>query len=777
MTSPPPPADGFEAEWEYLGPLKATREREAEKGCVRKHDFGGNIYPDGSCSCEVIRELRRAGCGAVEVNDDGEPLRKFTMPIPRCFKQTPQAAEHIGYAVTLRSLGKRATIRPDCMAVVTAANQPLSLALSASKRYAGITMDARSDPKQVGLVDEVKWVKAHRPLTGREDQEVKRDILGNKAADDAAREGRERHPPLPKELAQDIDYHIKRVPHIVRAVGTALDLFPPVEQRMRRPPLPRSAQEANERKVHWWKFSEGSWRCAVCSSWIATHRLPRKHRRETCRGPPLDHRLDEFAGNGHRLCRTEGEIPIIFCSRCGAWSSKRPRKLKRRCVAITPPGRQALARLAKGLCPWVKRTSDGSQRERGRLRHEAAYDADRKKWQEVGNRGPKRRRGGDGNTGAANALDVDDGVANRDVDTMMEDTRDTAHEACGPASGEQLAVHTDVNDATIFGCDDGRLDDVHAHVPARSTVCTQKGSNAPCSKPTAKASDLIGTSDEALATAIRDSMATRRPGREEPYGRGRWAVFNATSGQFLVADIDDLEQERERVAKAKRARKEPLPQRQADRGHGIHEDRATTTAELGGEHAEDVSDCQSNDAEMARLGCSTAGKVPRGDEGGDDQAGVQAKDAPSILVAARVGPGGPPVLCLTVADTAPVSERVATVAGMGEVGTLELGDHAREAPGAERGEPTVGPPSGRAAPLEDSSATTGTPQGCMYRSSSLAKHPAAGGVRPQPWQEENSPLIKPAFNLGAGPSSLGDALCADDGIPPPKENSEEAGRQ
>jgi hypothetical protein len=120
------------------------------------------------------------------------------MPIPRCFRQTPQAAEHIGFAATVRALKRRATIRPDCMAVVKAASQPLNLALAAGKRYAGITLDSRTNPAQLDLVKEVKWVKAHRPLTGAEDADEKRDILGNKAADEAAKEGRERHRPLPK---------------------------------------------------------------------------------------------------------------------------------------------------------------------------------------------------------------------------------------------------------------------------------------------------------------------------------------------------------------------------------------------------------------------------------------------------------------------------------------------------------------------------------------------------------------------------------------------------
>ncbi len=290
------------------------------EGRESEHKFGGHIYPDGSCSCEVIRELRRAGCGAVEVDDDGCPQRKFTLPVPRHFRQTPQAAEHISLAVTTRALGRQSTIRPDCMAVVKAASQPLGLALAANKKYAGITMDSRSDPSKLQLIDAVTWVKAHRPLTGKENQAERRDILGNKAADEAAKEGRLRHQPLPDDLAKDIEFHLRRAPLVIRAVGTALALFPPVEERMQRPPRPSNPQEARERSLHLWKFLEGSWRCAICSTWAGTHRLPWKIRREKCNGPPLDGRLKEFAGKGHRLCRTVGEVPIIFCSRCGGWS-------------------------------------------------------------------------------------------------------------------------------------------------------------------------------------------------------------------------------------------------------------------------------------------------------------------------------------------------------------------------------------------------------------------------------------------------------------------------
>ncbi len=791
----PPPADGFEAEWEYLGPLRDQKEKEGIEGYVSAHPFGGNVYPDGSCSADIIRELRRAGCGAVEVDGDGQPLRKFTMPIPRCFRQTPQAAEHIGYAVTVRALGRQATISPDCLSVVRAAHQPIGLALAASKRYAGITLDSRSNPTQLGLIKAVKWVKAHRPLTGKESPEERMDILGNKAADEAAKEGRERHEPLPKELEQDVAFHIKRAPYIIRAVGTALDLFPPVEQRMARPPRPRCAQEAKERRVHWWRHREGTWRCTICSTWVASHRLPRQSRRETCKGPPMDHRLREFAGNGHRLCRSEGQVPIVFCSRCGAWSSRRPRKLKQRCTAITPPGRQALARLAKGLSPWVKRNGDGVQPQRSHVRHTAAYDDGAGNWQDCSSRGAKRRRGDGGPSGAVEAHPAAEGGGEHgganSTGGGSEVEREQSHvlEAQRPGGSGEVEEQAPrrrrrrIGEADDCPMVDACLGGVRAAEFGNETERGADGgeSERPGAKrkPTADAAELMGATDEALATAIRDSMAARCPGREDPYGQGRWGVFNAVTGRFLVAAIDDLEAERSRIAMAKRARTAPLQRpRHVQSGGALCADELADS-EPRGDHREGFMDVGFKDGggeagserddeghvdpamdgkAEARPCCSTVGAELEERVGTVERGRALARGAHSTLATARAGPGGPPDPCST-AVTTPAQEFVAAVAGKGVAGYFKIDDHARDAVEAERGIPACGPPSGRAAPLEGSeAAATGRPQGCASTPSPQQKPPAAGGVGPRQRRDSASPQAKPSEDLVAGARHIGREL-------------------
>ncbi len=205
---------------------------------------------------------------------------------------------------------------------------------------------------------------------------------------------------------------------------------------MQRAPRPRNEQEARERKLHLWRFAEGNWRCAVCATWKGARRLPEKWRKDACRGPPMDDKMQAFAGKGHRLCRTGGDAPIVFCARCGAWASRRPRKLKNKCTGATAPGRQALARIAKGLSPWEAKSAGGGGRTRSSVKVEAAFCETDATWKTSTGRGVKRSRheckesetGGGGTTRRRTADNLSA--------TSSQDT------ASGAASGHGLADAT-----------------------------------------------------------------------------------------------------------------------------------------------------------------------------------------------------------------------------------------------------------------------------------------------------------------------------------------------
>ncbi len=378
----PPPVKDFCVEVEYITDAARMENHQSAAEGGQGRLLGGQVYTDGSCTTEVIRELRRAGCSGVEVNADGQPQARISTPIPRHFRQTAQVAEHVGFATTVALLRRKSTLHADCMGVVKAAREPLRQAIRHSKIHAGTILTARTDVDHFNLLDDVKWVKAHRTEHADMNDEDRRHVRGNADADEAAKDAVKRHEQLSHDQRTEIELFCKRAPLVVKAVGTALALFPPVQERMTRVARPSNADEAMAKRRHLWVFAEGTWRCEICSTWVASHRLRGSRRREVCPGPCLDSRIKEFDGHGHRLCRTDGPVPILFCSRCGAWSSRRPRKLKRSCVQATAPGKQALQRLAEGRRPWIARKWEGGSGKRGSVGRVAAYDRTEDAWKD-----------------------------------------------------------------------------------------------------------------------------------------------------------------------------------------------------------------------------------------------------------------------------------------------------------------------------------------------------------------------------------------------------------
>ncbi len=57
-------------------------------------------------------------------------------------------------------------------------------------------------------------------------------------------------------------------------------------------------------------------------------------------------------------------MPFAFCTRCGAWAARRPRRLRQPCGEPTANGKLALRRIARGWHPWRRRATDGTLQPR-----------------------------------------------------------------------------------------------------------------------------------------------------------------------------------------------------------------------------------------------------------------------------------------------------------------------------------------------------------------------------------------------------------------------------
>ena len=160
-------------------------------------------------------------------------MRQALVPIPRHLPQTAQAAEYVAYAVAMRLVERRASLASDCKRVVKMGNAPIEKAISSKAAYAGLLLDTSRWPFQRDRVD-LRWVPAHREETGDEDCETLCDIRGNALADELAKMAAKRHEELSAELLKGVKWHTERARHVIRAIGTALALFPPAPGNMER---------------------------------------------------------------------------------------------------------------------------------------------------------------------------------------------------------------------------------------------------------------------------------------------------------------------------------------------------------------------------------------------------------------------------------------------------------------------------------------------------------------------------------------------------------------
>ncbi len=333
----PKPSAHIEGEW--------VQGDDSDRATIDEHDFddhddapqttttgdssttklGGRVYGDGSCQPNDIRGLERAAVAILESDGDGRLKRAFHVPLPRLFPQTSQASEYVMLAQARRLLGRSATIFSDCLNVVRAAKSPMRLALSPSKLYAGINVEKWQMVDNDKLVEQVLWIKAHRTLIGNENAEDTRNVRGNAEADRLAKAAISAHPQPTASQRANLDFYVRRAPHVARAVATALATFPPSESaRMTRVSAPRSPEEAERRQVHWWRYKEHAWRCRICGTWATCEHLSRRHHAERCHGPKAERDAKTWVERGHRIVMAKGAMSIAFCSKCGAWG-KSPR--------------------------------------------------------------------------------------------------------------------------------------------------------------------------------------------------------------------------------------------------------------------------------------------------------------------------------------------------------------------------------------------------------------------------------------------------------------------
>ena len=151
--------------------------------------FGGDIFVDGSCTRHSSPEFERAGWSAVMVAADGSMIAALTGVVPSYLPQTPQAAEYLAVAESVRYLTREAVYYEDCKNVYVASRRLLAGGGDRRRRcgmYDAQLSRARRGPGFELMRDIIK-VKAHREVHAGMGCHDTFTATGNDHADAAAK--------------------------------------------------------------------------------------------------------------------------------------------------------------------------------------------------------------------------------------------------------------------------------------------------------------------------------------------------------------------------------------------------------------------------------------------------------------------------------------------------------------------------------------------------------------------------------------------------------------
>ncbi len=714
-------ADAYEAlakkveEWrpdddELSADFIASAVHDAEEGAKfngkARIQLGGRVYVDGSGTQMVFRELRRAAAGLVVRKPYGAVEARYLLPVWSPLPQTSQAAEFVAALAPLGQIACDTTIVSDCQGVVDSFGRSATSALEGSRRYAGL-MKHRWATEARDRIEVIK-TKAHRAVGALEPGIDREDAIGNAAADRSAKVAVQLHPRPTPAMEQQLASDSRRAALVMRTIAATLSTFRPMpRERMVRHPANREGAQVGGAGGHEWTFLHGLWRCVHCLRSADGEKLSARLLHGKCEGLRERHSVEGAAGKGHDVVVTGGEIPIIFCARCGAFSWRRAYGMARKCPrAPTAAGRQALVRLRSGLVPWISHGEAHMPRRRIDTMAGGVWSSGEGRVVPFGGDEHVHR---ERRQGARRNRRRDDGASGHDGGRQQQQQQQEAVTAIdGPGAVDIGGGHAGGSGHVAQGDDDlGQAVDV-----------------------------MYGGDDFDMMDAVEDL---------DIFGHG-----GGLDGESIVTAT--FREAEGNGAKRRRVCEQSGPADGA--GAGAFQEDAR-----GAEVDASASDEGHRGEGHARSG---GGNPPQGASRADQER-VGARGTQCSAVAACEGPGGGHPASFTVAELRPEAGFVAVAVAAGDQVVLpHLRSNAHDDGWSECGK-TTSPPDGCVAPSEDSALVTVGPQG-RVGDDPVEMSLSASGTGPLVWQDCNTPQEEPQES-GAGPRHEGQVQRDEDGVP------------
>ncbi len=357
-----PPRRDYEEHWFFAAGVEEDR------------TFTGKVYSDGSAMAPQCPEARRAGWAVVQLAGDGTVSKAVYghVPAPESSSQTAGAGEV--YAV------RRAHELAVGELVVTADYQALLDGASAGEKPTTASKKANAASWRGiwratdGMRPDIRKVKAHRTFAEAlrsEEPEAVAEWRGNRAADLYAKQGARQHYRGCGDSAfRHYEGEYERLAEVCRWIGTALAQWPRASAGKRASTKKRGEQAAATKRARRRAAAEGNghrlvrdrdgWKCLTCGRGAVAEKGARKLAMGRCEGhtgsrvgrqgsSPSAHTLWAAEADPSQVGKM-GTLPpdIVWCSKCGGYSSTKLYKLGTVCSGV-------LQRAAQDRLGWINR--------------------------------------------------------------------------------------------------------------------------------------------------------------------------------------------------------------------------------------------------------------------------------------------------------------------------------------------------------------------------------------------------------------------------------------
>ncbi len=313
----------------------------------------GMSYGDGSGYRQQLRCGRIATWSVVRLRVDqsgklecAEALRGV---VPGLFPTVPRA-EIYALFQHLRHAGQGACYGGDCKHVIDTFQKGIEPYFTSSRCVnADLWRKVKWAQDDHGIPMGARKIKAHASREAAVEQgSTVEDWEGNRTADAHCKQ-------LARAMAEDgaadgigvrtkVDYR-RMVDRIVAVATWALRYRQQFAKgnKSHRGPKANGGQDGSAHHIV--TIAPGRWRCSVCRREAWAPRVLQRLRKSACQG----HIANSCHGS-HQLDVVKG---ILWCRRCGAYTTRQPRALRRQCPGcpMSEAARNVRARLARGMAP------------------------------------------------------------------------------------------------------------------------------------------------------------------------------------------------------------------------------------------------------------------------------------------------------------------------------------------------------------------------------------------------------------------------------------------